>query len=192
MQWKFKYAGWLLKLKIPVNVAINNSDVSGRGTPCVGPSLLPDQLQFVLSYRNDKCRSVTPGGTWLPHAVSSRMPSSPIWHYVGMLAQRPHEAANFWDPAVETRGLLHHGRFRVQGGIGLLRPRPPPRMATLNATVTPSPFFPPHVMGCLDTDALPSCITLIMTGACPFQRTVRAGCAGVCYPVEARCGGCLR
>jgi len=66
-------------------------------------------------------------------------------------------------------------------------------MATLNATVTRSSFFPPHVMGYLDTAALPSCIiTLIMIGACPFQHTVQAGLPGVSYPVEARYGGCLR
>lgn len=73
-----------------------------------------------------------------------------------MLAQGPHEAANIRDPAVEARGLLYNGRFRVQRGIGLLRTRPPPGMATLNATVTPSSSSPPHiessVMGCLDSD----------------------------------------
>lgn len=103
--------------------------------------------QFVPSYRYDKCRSVAPGGARLPHAVPSRMSHCSIWHYVGMLAQGPHEAANIWDPTVEAGGLLYNGRFGVQRGIGILRTRPPPGMATLNATVTPSSSSPPHVEG---------------------------------------------
>ena len=70
MKWKFKNSGWLLKLNIPVSVVINNSGASGRGTPCVGPSLLPDQLQFLFSCRNDKRRSVREDAKWLPHAES--------------------------------------------------------------------------------------------------------------------------
>ena len=70
MEWKFKNSGLLLKLNIPVSVVINNSGASGRGTACVVRVLLPDQLQFVFTCRNDRRRSVTQGGTWLPHAGS--------------------------------------------------------------------------------------------------------------------------
>lgn len=37
-----------------------------------------------------------------------------------MLEQGPYEKTDFRDASVETRGLLHYGRFRVQGSICVL------------------------------------------------------------------------
>ena len=104
-----------------------------------------DNFNTIYVYRNDKRWSAAPGGAWLPHAVPSRMPHRSVWHNAGMLAQGPHEAANIRDPAVETGGLLHHGRLRVQRGVGLLRTRPPSWMANLNSASPPPSSFPPHV-----------------------------------------------
>lgn len=148
-------------------------------------------MEFVLYFRDDKRWSTAPGGAWLPHAMSSRMPHSPVWYNAGMLAQGSHEATNFRDPAVETRGLLYHGRFRVQRGISLLRPRPPPGVAAFNATVTPSPSSSPHVkriawpVTCRLLPLVLSCWSQLLAGVCchAFARmrleiwTLKLGCS---------------
>lgn len=77
-------------------------------------------------YRNDKCGSATPSGARIPYAQPARMSRHTLRDHAWMLAQGSDEAAHFWDSAVETGGLLYHGGFRVQGGVVLLRARPPP------------------------------------------------------------------
>lgn len=88
--------------------------------------MLPLLTSCCQYYRNDKCGSATPSGAWIPHAQPARMSRHTLRDHAWMLAQGSDEATYLWDSAVETGGLLYHGGFRVQGGVVLLRARPPP------------------------------------------------------------------
>lgn len=78
-----------------------------------------------MFFRYDKCRSVTSSRTWIPYAVPARLPECTVRNNARMLAQGSDEATNLWNPSMETRRLLHHGRIRIQRSISILRSRPP-------------------------------------------------------------------
>lgn len=73
-------------------------------------------MLFSFFRRHDQRGSSTSSGERLSHAVSARLSKPIVRNHARMLAQGSRKAAYFRDPAVEIRGFLYVGWFRVQGG----------------------------------------------------------------------------
>lgn len=70
-----------------------------------------------LCIRYDERRGITPSGTWLPHAIAATVSRGTIRNHARVLAQGPHQAANFRNTTVEAGRLLYIGRLRIQGSF---------------------------------------------------------------------------
>ena len=76
--------------------------------------------QWSFYCRHDQCRSFASSRAWLPDAMPTGLPSTTLWHHVGVLEQRFLKTANFWNSSMATRRFLHTFRLGIQGSIGLL------------------------------------------------------------------------
>lgn len=72
---------------------------------------------YVFLCRHDQCWGASSSGTWLSHAMSTQLPASPIWDHAWVLAQGRNGETYIWNSAVETWGVLHSPRERVQRGL---------------------------------------------------------------------------
>lgn len=81
----------------------------------------------------DQRGGAAPSGAWLSYALPTRLSYNALRHHARVLAQGRDETTHLRDAPVETRGLFHHGGLRVQGGISLLRTRPPLKLAACSS-----------------------------------------------------------